>query len=255
MRKIIKLKIIIKLKKYKKILKRFNIKNIFYFFNFNKFKNFKIKIAKNLNLEFYKIRFKETSLTKFLNLTSFNNLSIMYLRKNRVFNKSRYSRNRQLYRTGVYWCIWLNIVLVYGLYFIFYRFSFNFGYIWWGLFILLYSTIFSRVLKYNFYNVYYVYKELLDFSKWLGFIFLNFIKNIYNILSNSINLINLNFFLKKNNFIIKNHFFYKIINLFRKNDSIKFLEFWKGLKEKDESLFRYKTILHWLKLSIKILFN
>ena len=50
----------------------------------------------------YKVRFKETSLNKFINLNNISNFSIMYLRKNKVFNKSRYSRNRQLYRTGVY---------------------------------------------------------------------------------------------------------------------------------------------------------
>ncbi len=28
--------------------------------------------------------------------------NILFLRKNKVFNKGRYSRNRQTYRTGVY---------------------------------------------------------------------------------------------------------------------------------------------------------
>ena len=61
----------------------------------------------------------------------------MFLRKLKSFNKSRYSRNRQYYRTGVYMCLWLNIVLVFGLYYIFYRFSFNFNYVYvvWSFFI------------------------------------------------------------------------------------------------------------------------
>lgn len=33
------------------------------------------------------------------------NSIMLYLRAARHFNKGRYSRNRQLYRTGVYWCI------------------------------------------------------------------------------------------------------------------------------------------------------
>jgi hypothetical protein len=55
--------------------------------------------------------------------------TIMAIRKFKVFNKGRYSRTRQLYRTGVYWCLLLNIILVVGLYFWFYRFMFNFGYV------------------------------------------------------------------------------------------------------------------------------
>ena len=77
---------------------------------------------------FYPIRFSETSISKHIQLENINKYVFFYIRKNRIFNKGRYSRNRQLYRTGVYWCLWLNIMLVYGLYFMFYRFTFNFGY-------------------------------------------------------------------------------------------------------------------------------
>lgn len=53
----------------------------------------------------------------------------LVLRKTKSFNKSRYSRNRQYYRTGVYWCLWLNIILVLGLYYSFYRYSLKFSYV------------------------------------------------------------------------------------------------------------------------------
>lgn len=33
---------------------------------------------------------------------NYDELHVFYLRKNSIFNKGRYSRNRQLYRTGVY---------------------------------------------------------------------------------------------------------------------------------------------------------
>lgn len=58
-----------------------------------------------------------------------NDYSNLVLRKTKSFNKSRYSRNRQYYRTGVYWCLWLNIILVFGLYYAFYRYTFKFGYV------------------------------------------------------------------------------------------------------------------------------
>ena len=58
-----------------------------------------------------------------------NEYSNLALRKTKSFNKSRYSRNRQYYRTGVYWCLWLNIILVFALYYVFYRYTFKFSYI------------------------------------------------------------------------------------------------------------------------------
>lgn len=57
------------------------------------------------------------------------NYSNLVLRKTKSFNKSRYSRNRQYYRTGVYWCLWLNVILVTGLYYAFYRYSLKFSYV------------------------------------------------------------------------------------------------------------------------------
>ena len=35
-------------------------------------------------------------------LEKFTSSKIFFIRKNKMFNKGRYSRNRQLYRTGVY---------------------------------------------------------------------------------------------------------------------------------------------------------
>lgn len=67
---------------------------------------------------------------KFLkSLTSQNDCLNMTIRKTKSFNKSRYSRNRQYYRTGVYWCLWLNIILVFALYYAFYRYTLKFGYV------------------------------------------------------------------------------------------------------------------------------
>lgn len=78
--------------------------------------------------------------------TSKNDYSNFILRKSKCFNKSRYSRNRQYYRTGVYWCLWLNIILVLGLYYSFYRFSFKFNYI---AFIYLFAALAAFILFFS----------------------------------------------------------------------------------------------------------
>lgn len=139
----------------------------------------KVKIYdkyKNFYKLVYPIRFKDSSNIKNIRYPDIKNYVFYFLRKNRIFNKGRYSRNRQLYRTGVYWCLWLNAIVVYGLYFLFYRFTFNFGYIWLGMFFLILSTIFGRMFKYNFYNIFYLYKELVEFKNWLSFFVLNIIE-------------------------------------------------------------------------------
>jgi hypothetical protein len=145
-----------------------HFKNIFLFrlknFFFKKFSN-NLKDSK-LNL----IKFSDSSMNKYISYKNLNKFNFFFLRKNRIFNKSRYSRNRQLYRTGFYWCLWLNIIIVYGLFFLFYRFTFNFGYMWWGLMILFYSFIFSKVCKYNFYNIFVLLNEFRLLINWFGFL-------------------------------------------------------------------------------------
>lgn len=65
------------------------------------------------------------------------NKKFFFMRNNEIYNKSRYSRNRQTYRTGVFWCIWLTVLTVIGLYFYFYVFLIKFTYIW--IFFFFYS--------------------------------------------------------------------------------------------------------------------
>lgn|ERR1739848_282207 len=48
------------------------------------------------------INFSNTIINKYLNLFIINSYIVMFLRKSKIFNKGRYSRNRQFYRTGVY---------------------------------------------------------------------------------------------------------------------------------------------------------
>lgn len=56
--------------------------------------------------------------------------SVLFIRKQKCFNKGRYSRNRQLYRTGVYWCLYINIIALVGLNYLFYKFTINFMFYW-----------------------------------------------------------------------------------------------------------------------------
>ena len=210
----------------------------------------------NFNKSFFKniynnlpIRFSNSSVNKYINFSNLTNYSFFYLRKNKIFNKSRYSRNRQLYRTGVYWCLWLNIMIVYGLYFFFYRFTFNFGYLWFGLAILIFSTIFSRILKYKFYNVYILFNEFEKLFFWFNLIFKNFLINFKN--SNNLNLIFFNQF----NYIF--YIFYKYLNkfifTFNKKKDYGYVFIWKNYTAEDKSFLKYKSILNWFVQLYKVL--
>jgi hypothetical protein len=90
-----------------------NLKNQFK----NKTNSFNIKLNKSKNIynsinilsflsvpisiiKFTIIKYSSTSIAKFINNDT--DYAIYFLRKNKSFNKGRYSRNRQNYRTGVY---------------------------------------------------------------------------------------------------------------------------------------------------------
>lgn len=84
-----------------------NINLIKSYFNFDFFQKqlvsylnfFNKKINLNSN---YFIKFSVSDFFKNLNGLTLNYMNVLFLRKNKVFNKGRYSRNRQYYRTGVY---------------------------------------------------------------------------------------------------------------------------------------------------------
>ncbi len=66
---------------------------------------------------------------------------LFFLRKNRVFNKSRYSRNRQLARVIFYFALYINILIIYGVFYVIYGLSLYHGWSWWLMYIL-YSAFF-----------------------------------------------------------------------------------------------------------------
>jgi hypothetical protein len=62
-------------------------------------------------------KYSSSSINKYLSLDSIQNFEFQFLRKNKVYNKGRYSRCRQNYRTGVYMCMYLSVVSIFGLYY------------------------------------------------------------------------------------------------------------------------------------------
>lgn len=120
----------------------------------------------------WNILFKPTSMDKYNSVNKVHTENnILFLRKNKVFNKGRYSRNRQTYRTGVYWCLYINIVAVLGLYFWFYRFTINFGYTWWFICIFVLAFFLPKILKFNLYNPKVFINEIKLTNKWIGHMF------------------------------------------------------------------------------------
>ena len=159
----------------------FNKKELYKNFLFlNKFKLNDLKINylflnffKGKNLK-HRIKFCVCDFFKNVNFKTLNYLNILFLRKLKFFNKGRYSRNRQYYRTGVYWCFYINIIAVVGIYFWFYRFNMNFGYLWWLFYVFFISFIFSKFLKFNFFNIVKLIRQFYNSGYWIFLIFFNF---------------------------------------------------------------------------------
>lgn len=134
------------------------------------------------------IKFSPSNFIKYIDHLNINTYSILYLRKAKVFNKGRYSRNRQYYRTGVYWCLYVNIIAVVGIYFWFYRFTMNFGYLWWLLFAFILSFIAPKAIKYRLYNPKKLLNSIVDDLVWVGNLVLNIKLMLKGISSRSLDL-------------------------------------------------------------------
>ncbi len=75
------------------------------------------------------------------------NIIINYARKVRIFNKSRYSRNRQNVRVTFYFGLYFNIVIIYAVFSVFYNIAFFLSYNWWFYFIFISFFFFSNFLR------------------------------------------------------------------------------------------------------------
>lgn len=159
-----------------------NFSNLSYF-KFNKIeflKKFQYFDFKNFFKINYLIKFSISDFFKYLNNTTLQSINILFLRKNKIFNKGRYSRNRQYYRTGVYWCLYVNIVAVVGLYFWFYRFNMNFGYLWWILYLFIFSLFFSRSYSLNVFGLKQTFVQIFSSFYWFTILINNFFFSIIN---------------------------------------------------------------------------
>ena len=133
-------------------------------------KNFKKKHNKRKiksNLKQKTLLYGVTSSIKFAKIFMVNKLEPHYLLKNKVYNKGRYSRCRQNYRTGVYLCLYLSIVSIFGLYFIFYRYSFNFTYLWWFFVSFVGSFFASKIINYRLYEPSTLITKFFELFYWL----------------------------------------------------------------------------------------
>ena len=141
---------------FKKNINILNIKRNKLNLIFEKFSNFSLK--------------KNYSNTKHLNIFKLKKFNLQFIRRNKVFNKGRYSRTRQNYRTGVYMCMYLSVTTIFGTYFFFFGFTFKFSFLWWFFVFFLFSFFSPKIIKYRLYNpiniiknFYYTYKWLLSF--------------------------------------------------------------------------------------------
>mgnify|MGYP007009402554 CR=1 FL=1 len=116
--------------------------------------------------------YSNTSINKYLNLNYIKNFNFQFLRKNRVYNKGRYSRTRQNYRTGVYMCMYLSVISILGLYYTFFGFVFNFSYLWWFFISFIASFLLPKIIKYRLYEPYTLFYKFFDFFY--------FLKNLFN---------------------------------------------------------------------------
>lgn len=70
-----------------------------------------------------------------------------FARKVRIFNKSRYSRNRQNVRVTFYFAIYFNILIIFTIYGAFYGVIFSLTYNWWFYGLLLTSMVYPFALR------------------------------------------------------------------------------------------------------------
>ncbi len=80
---------------------------------------------------------------------------LFFLRRVRSFNKSRYSRNRQLARVIFYFGLYINILVIYGTFSVLYGFVFKFNHTIWLVYFLFGCMIIPsafRVSKRSLFN-------------------------------------------------------------------------------------------------------
>lgn len=152
-------------------------RNLFLIENFDKNINFIHKIVLSDSVNYTNPKSYDTTPPENIYLTRPNHYLLglqekkfecFFVRKNKTFNKGRFSRNRQIYRTGVYFCFYINILTFYGLWYYFYKFKLKFTYIWWLFILLPFSFIHGKALKSN---LYFPTEFMYHFKNYINWIF------------------------------------------------------------------------------------
>ena len=109
------------------LIVKFILKINMFLFNLSKLSK---KILKKVSKKiiFFKIKF-------FNRFSSKVNFFYYFLRKNKLFIKNKYPRNRQWSKNIIYFGIWLNILIIFLAFLYCYHFLFNLDYFWWVIFI------------------------------------------------------------------------------------------------------------------------
>ena len=88
-----------------------------------------------------------------------NRGGFLYIIDSGMLNKGKFPRNRQLYKTGVFWSIALSVISILGLQILFYKSVIIFSYVW-----ILFFSIFLAILCANFIKLFSILKyDLLKF--------------------------------------------------------------------------------------------
>lgn len=72
---------------------------------------------------------------------------LMLLRIIKIFNKARYSRNRQLARVIFYFSIYINIAVIFFTFYMLYGLTFIEAYFWWLIAYYVVSVIFGITIR------------------------------------------------------------------------------------------------------------
>jgi len=70
-----------------------------------------------------------------------------FVRKVKIFNKSRYSRNRQNVRITFYFSIYFNILIIYTVFSLFYNLALFLTYNWWFYLTFILYFLVSNVIR------------------------------------------------------------------------------------------------------------
>lgn len=158
--------------KYKNLMFNYSIKDfsstnrstVFTYYNISKYLNsFYVYDLKNNFTDVYNFNSTNNFTTNVVNGFQSNPTAINFIKLNKIYNKGKFARNKQIYRTGVIWCLWLTVLTVCAPFYYFYSFNFIFTYLWLLFFFFIARFVFVFINKNNSVN-YWKISSLLNFS-------------------------------------------------------------------------------------------